>query len=98
MAVRLRAAGQLAIPVGGKLHGLVHVVLILFWGKHQLNIRVDATIPLVGVAPDHLLTVYTGRGGSCLTYRTGQRELQLTAQPYSVGQHDCRPFLGTESS
>ena len=79
LAVRFRAASQLAIPVGCKLHGLVHVVFILLRRQHQLHIRVNAAVALIGVAPHHFFTVHAGWGGPCLAHRAGQGELQLTA-------------------
>ena len=61
LAVWLGAARQLAVPVGGKLHRLVHVVLVLLRGQHQLHIRVYAAVALIGVTPHNLLAVDAGR-------------------------------------
>ena len=86
LAVRLRAAGELTVPVRGKLHGLVHVVFVLFRGQHQLHIWVNAAVALIGTAPDNLLTVHTGWGGPCFAHRASQGEVQLTAQRHSMSQ------------
>ena len=86
LAVWLGAACQFAVPVRGKLHRLVHVVLVLLWGQHQLHIRVDAAVALIGVAPHNLLTVHAGRGGAGLAHRAGQGELQLTADTQPISQ------------
>lgn len=87
LAVRLGAAGELTVPVGSKLHGLVHVVFILFRGQHQLHVWVNAAVALVGTAPDNLLAVHTSWGGPCLAHRACQGEVQLTAQSHSMSQH-----------
>lgn len=79
LTVWLGTARQLAVPVGGKLHGLVHVVLVLLRGQHQLHIRVYAAVALIGVASHNLLAVHAGRGGAGLAHGAGQGELQLTA-------------------
>lgn len=89
LAVWLGAACQLTIPIRCKLHGLVHVVLVLLWGEHQLHIWVDAAVALIGVAPHDLLAVHTGWGGARLTHRAGQRELQLTAVTQQQVTHAC---------
>lgn len=89
LAVWLGAACQLTIPIRCKLHGLVHVVLVLLWGQHQLHIWVDATVALVGVAPHNLLAVHTGWRGASLAHRAGQRKLQLTAVTQQQVTHAC---------
>ena len=61
LAVWLGTARQLAVPVGRKLHRLIHVVLILLRGQHQLHVWVYATVALIGVTPHNLLTVDAGR-------------------------------------
>lgn len=87
LTVRPGAAGELAVPVRSKLHGLVHVVFVLFRGQYQLHIWVYAAVALIGMAPDNLLAVQTGWGGPCLAHRACQGEIQLTARPQSRSQH-----------
>ena len=94
LAVSLGAAGQFTVPVGCKLHGLVHVVLILLGSQHQLHIWVNAAVALVGVAPNHLLTVSTGGGGAGFAHWAGQGELQLTATSTPCCQHESAAHLG----